>query len=99
MLSPAFQDCDIGVYVRFRTSGKVFNVHLFNTNSKTFQSFVRERLFANDADLVAHTEEDMQLIMGQVYVEPNIPESWIVLSILEAHSVEMAVFMLKYIDE
>ena len=63
MLSNAFQDCDIGVFIRFRTSGKVFNLCCFNTKSKTFQSLVRELLFADDADLVANTEEDMQLIM------------------------------------
>ena len=31
MLSYAFQDCDIGVYIRLRTSGKVFNLRRFNT--------------------------------------------------------------------
>ena len=62
MLSYAFQDCDIGVFIRFRSSGKVFSLHRFNTKSKTFQSLVRELPFADDADLVAHTEEDMQLI-------------------------------------
>ena len=55
MLSYAFQDCDTGVFIRFRTSGKVFNLPRLNTKSKTFQSLVR--------DLVANTEQDMQLIM------------------------------------
>ena len=64
MLSYAFQDCDIGVFIRFRTSGKVFNLHRFTTKSKTFQSPVRELLFADDADVIANTEEDIQLIMG-----------------------------------
>ena len=63
MLSYAFQDCDTGVFIRFRTSGKVFNLRRFNTKLKTFQSLVRELLFADDADLVANTAEDMQLIM------------------------------------
>ena len=63
MLSYAFQNFDIGVYIRFRTSGKVFNLRRFNTKSKTFQSLIGVLLFADDADLFAHTEEDMQLIM------------------------------------
>ena len=63
MLSYAFQDCDIGIFIRFRTSGKVFNLRRFNTKSKTFHSLVLELLFTDDADLVAHTKEDMQLIM------------------------------------
>ena len=59
MLSYVFQDCGTGVYIRFRTTGNVFNIRCFNIKSKTFQSLVRELLFADDADLVAHTEEDM----------------------------------------
>ena len=64
MLSYAFQGCDIGVYIRFRTSGKVFKLRSFSTTSTTSQSLARrELLFADDANLVAHTEEEMQLIM------------------------------------
>ena len=58
-----FQDCDIGVYIRFRTFGKVFNLRCFNTKSKTFQSLVRDLLFADETELIVHTEEEMQLIM------------------------------------
>ena len=63
ILSHALQDCDIGVYIRFRTSGKAFNLCRFNTKSKTFSSFFRELLFADEEDFVAHKEEGMQLIM------------------------------------
>ena len=63
LLTYAFGDCDKGVYLRFRTSGKVFNLRRFNTKSKNFQSLIRELLYADDADFVAHTEEDMQEIM------------------------------------
>ena len=62
-LAFAFQDCDIGVGLRFRTSGSVFNLTRFNAKSKTFDILVRELLYADDADFVAHTEEDMQSIM------------------------------------
>ena len=62
-LAYAFQDCDIGIFLRFRTTGKVFNLTRFNAKSKTFQCLVRELLYADDADFVAHTEEDMQAIM------------------------------------
>ena len=34
-----------------------------NAKSRTFQTLVRELLYADDADFVAHTEEDMQRIM------------------------------------
>ena len=66
MLEHAFKYCDIGVYIRFRTSGKVFNLRRFNSKSKTFQIIVRELLYADDADLVAHTEEEMQKTMDKL---------------------------------
>ena len=62
-LAYAFRGCDIRVYLRFRTSGKVFNLRRFNAKSNTFQTLIRELLYADEADLVAHTEEDMQKIM------------------------------------
>ena len=45
MLEHAFKDCDIGIYIHFRTSGKVFNLRRFNSKSKTFQIIVRELFF------------------------------------------------------
>ena len=63
MLSYALQHCDIRLYICFRTFGKVFNLRRFNTKLKASQSLVRELLFSDEADLVAHTEEDMQLTM------------------------------------
>jgi hypothetical protein len=72
MLEFAFKNCDIGVYIRFRTSGKVFNLRRFNSKSKTFQILVRELLYADDADLVAHTEEDMQMIMDKLSGACNV---------------------------
>ena len=63
MLAYAFKDCDLGVSLRFRTSGKLFNLRRLDAKSKVFQAIIRELLYADDADLVAHSEEDMQLIM------------------------------------
>ena len=50
--------------LRFRTSGKVFNLRRFGAKSKTFNAIVRELLYADDADFIAHSEEDMQSIMN-----------------------------------
>ena len=55
MLSYAFQD----TYLEPLENSSTFVV---STPSR-HQFLVRELLFADDADLVAHTEEDMQLIM------------------------------------
>ena len=66
MFEHTFKDCDIGIYILFITSFKVFNLRRFNSKSKTFQIIVRELLYADDADLVAHAEEDMQKIMDKL---------------------------------
>ena len=49
--------------IRFRTTGKVFNLTRFNAKLKTFQTHVREVLNADDADFVGHTEGYMQAMM------------------------------------
>ena len=65
LLRYAFEDCDVGVLLRFRTSGKVFNLRRMRTNSNVFLALIRELLYADDADFLAHTEADMQIIMDK----------------------------------
>ena len=60
MFEFAFRECAVGAFIRFRTSGKLFNLRCLNCKSKTL---IREFLYADDAVLVAHTREDMQFIM------------------------------------
>ena len=62
LLTYAFKDCDKGVYIRFRTTGSVFSLRRFKT--KNFSSLIRELLYADDADFVSHSEEDLQEIMN-----------------------------------
>ena len=47
----------------FRTSGKVFNLRRFNAKSKVFHDLIRELLYSDDADFLAHTENDTQVIV------------------------------------
>ena len=63
LLVYAFQDCDKGIYIRFRTTGRVFNLRRFNTKTMNISSLIRELLYADDADFVSHSSEDMQEIM------------------------------------
>jgi hypothetical protein len=51
--------------MQFRTSGSVFNVRWFKAKTLTFEAFVRELLYADDVDLVAHSEEDLQFLMDR----------------------------------
>ena len=61
----AFHDCDIGVYFRFRTSGRIFNLRRFQARTLVQESLVRDLLYADDADLVAHSIGDMQSVMDR----------------------------------
>ncbi|XP_076439429.1 uncharacterized protein LOC143278949 [Babylonia areolata] len=65
MLIDAFQDCDRGIYIQFRTDGKLFNLRRLHTKSRVFEALLREFLFADDCALAAHTHEDMQFIMDR----------------------------------
>ena len=64
VLIHAFENCRLGIYVRYRTSGKLFNLRRFNAKTKTFVSLIRDLLYADDCDLVAHSEKDLQAIMN-----------------------------------
>ena len=65
LLMFAFNDCDTSIYLRFRTSGKVYNLRRFDAKTKNFETLIRELLYADDAVFVAHMHsiDDMQLIM------------------------------------
>ena len=59
----AFEDCEHGVYIRYRTTGKLFNLRRFNAKSKVLLTLIRDLLYADDCDLVTHTERDLQYVM------------------------------------
>ena len=65
MLLDAFSDCDRGVYIQFRTDGKLFNLRRLQAKTKVFEAILRELLFADDCALGAHSHEDMQYIMDR----------------------------------
>ena len=71
-LTYAFQDCEIGIYVWFRTTSKVFDLTRFNANLKNFQILIWELPYVDDADLISHTREDMQAIMDHFSIAYTI---------------------------
>ena len=61
LLTHAFKDFDQGIPLRFRTSGKVFNLRRFSTKSEIFVELIRELLYAaDDAVFLAHKQIDIQ---------------------------------------
>ena len=60
----AFSNDDApAVYIRYRTTNKLFELKRFKYKSKCTIKAIRDLLYADDCDLVSHTEEDMQKIL------------------------------------
>ncbi|CAJ0938707.1 unnamed protein product [Ranitomeya imitator] len=60
MLSDAFNNCEDGTQVRYRTDGKLFNPKHLKAVTKVHETVIRELLFADDCALNASTEQQMQ---------------------------------------
>ncbi|XP_076042061.1 uncharacterized protein LOC143025963 [Oratosquilla oratoria] len=65
VLNHAFRDLDLGVYLRFRSEGSVFDLRRLNAKTKTTEKLILEALFADDCALMAHKESDLQLIVDK----------------------------------
>ena len=50
----------------FRADGKLLNLRRLQAKTKVLEELVRELLFADDCGLVAHSQEDMQLLMDRL---------------------------------
>ena len=60
MLMDAFKDSDVGIKLRYRLDGKLFNLKRLQAKTKTRIESIRDFLFADDCALIASTEADMQ---------------------------------------
>ncbi|KAJ2942940.1 hypothetical protein O0L34_g15130 [Tuta absoluta] len=60
LLLVAFKDCDVGVHLHTRKDGRLFNINLLKSATKRNDLIARELLYADDAALVANSEEHLQ---------------------------------------
>ena len=63
MLAYAFKDLTEGIYVRYRSTGSVFDLRRLRNNPRVFAAVIRDLLYADDCDLISHTERGLQLLV------------------------------------
>ena len=59
----AFKDSSEGVYIYYRTTGKLFNIKRFTASTKKMMRVIRVLLYADDCALLTHIEMEMQHLM------------------------------------
>ena len=63
LLKHAFRTTNVGILLRSRTDGKLFNLARLRSKTKVSQVLLRGFLFADDAALVAHSYVDLQNLL------------------------------------
>ena len=66
LLNHAFKHSTEGVYLHTRSDGKLFNLARLKAKTKVRTVLIRELLFADDAALVTHKEEELQQLINQL---------------------------------
>lgn len=64
LLKHAFRTTNAGIFLRSRTDGKLFNLARLRSKTKVSQVLLRDFLFADDAALVAHSDDDLQNLLN-----------------------------------
>ena len=63
VLLTALRDNNTGIYIRYRTTGRLFNIRRLLAGTKVMTSLIIDLIYADDCDIVTHNEEDMQILM------------------------------------
>jgi hypothetical protein len=72
VLSHAVQDLDLGVYIRYRLDGSLFDLRRLTAKTKTMKRLILEALFADDCALLAHQESHLQAIVDKFSVAAKL---------------------------
>ena len=66
MLLSAFKDSDSGIKSTYRTDGGNFNTQRLKAKTKVTKALVCDLLYADDCDIVTHSEDDLQRLAGSL---------------------------------
>uniref|UniRef100_K7EZU2 Reverse transcriptase domain-containing protein n=1 Tax=Pelodiscus sinensis TaxID=13735 RepID=K7EZU2_PELSI len=65
LLKHAFGSATEGIYLRTRSDGKLFNLSRLKAKTKIRETLIRDMIFADDAAVVTHTQEELQSLMSR----------------------------------
>ena len=65
LLKHAFGNSPEGAYLQTRSDGRLFNLSRLKAKTKVRNILIRDMLFADDAAIVTHTEQDLQSLMDR----------------------------------
>lgn len=65
LLRHAFGTSTEGVYLHTRTDGKLFSLARLRSKTKVRETLIRDMLFADDAAVTSHTEQQLQSLMDR----------------------------------
>ena len=63
MLKHAFDTTTEGIYLRTRSDGRLFNLARLGAKTKVSEVLIRDMLFADDAAVATHTQEELQSLL------------------------------------
>ena len=65
MLKTAFGNSTEGIHLCTRSDGKLFNLSRLKAQSKIDKKLIREMLYADDAAVVAHSQDELQALLDR----------------------------------
>ena len=66
LLRHAFGAVNEGIFLRTRSDGRLFNLSRLRARTKVREAMIIDMLFADDAAIAAHTEEELQHLMDRL---------------------------------
>ena len=76
LLKHAFGESTEGIYLRTRSDGNLFKLSRLRAKTRVHEKYVRDLLFADDAAITTHTQEDLQRLLDSFSDTLNLPSAW-----------------------